>query len=322
MLFLSQAASVSLWQMLEVNSVSVPQLSEAFLRSQLSWPLPALLAELRLQGCTRPPGEAAGSADARGNGAVGWKAQLELILLFWNKCMSMQPETALLLFCLVFFFSQVFLHCHLGARGWQPSHQTDGWNILMISLKSVVTVYNAFAQNNSSVANCVTYEETFWKAVCLHNVLYSQRSLVCILLLHRMAVHVKTVRQRWEREKKWKYSKSLTPQITASISVVVTSVAIAALCLLRSAVSFFSAACVSVSRLHSVWHRVLWKSSLHCEDGTTHRPVAWHHVSLDNLLMRWPAIAHCWFYLRIFPSILCHNWKMPRFVEFHLPFVH
>lgn len=260
MLFLSQAASVSLWQMLEVNSVS---LSCSFLRHSCAVSSAGLCLLCWLSsGCRDAP--------------VPLERLQALLMLeetrLWDVRRSLSsfcclgtnaPEYAawdgtfvVLLFC---FFSQVFVHCHLGARGWQPSHQTDEWNILMISLKSFVTVYNTFAQNNSSVANCVTYEETFWKAVCLHDVLYSQRSLVCILLLHRMAVHVKTMRQRGGR-KKWKYSKSLTPQITASISVVVTSVA--ALCLWRSAVSFFSAACVSVSRLRSLWHWVLWKSPL------------------------------------------------------------
>lgn len=102
---MSQAASVSLGQMLEVNSVSVLQPSEPFLHSRLSWPLPALLAELRLQGRTRSPGEAAGSADARGNTAAGCKAQLELSLMSWNTIhQSLQPETAFLLFCFLFLY--------------------------------------------------------------------------------------------------------------------------------------------------------------------------------------------------------------------------
>lgn len=70
--FSSQGASVLLEQM-------------PGLLSQLSWPRPALLADLRLQGRTRPPREAAGAADARGNKALECKAQLELSLMSWNK---------------------------------------------------------------------------------------------------------------------------------------------------------------------------------------------------------------------------------------------
>lgn len=50
------AASVSPGQMLAANSVSLScSFLSQFLRSQLSWPLPALLAELWLQGRTCPP---------------------------------------------------------------------------------------------------------------------------------------------------------------------------------------------------------------------------------------------------------------------------
>jgi len=73
--------------------------------SAVSWPLPALLAELRLRGCTRPPGEAAGSADARGNTAAACK---QLNLMSGSRCARVcSIETAFFFF---FSFCDVILH--------------------------------------------------------------------------------------------------------------------------------------------------------------------------------------------------------------------
>lgn len=235
---------------------------------------------------------------------MGCETQLELILLSWNKCTRVCSLRRHFCCSAFLFLFTSFVHGHLGARGWQPSHQTDEWNILMISLKSFVTVYNTFAQNNSSVANCVTYEETFWKAVCLHGVLYSQRSLVCILLLHRMAVHVKTMRQRGGR-KKWKYSKVLhlkSQQVFLWLWHQWLLFACGGLLLAFSLLPVsVSPGCVRVGI--ECCERVLW--------GRDHAQAS----RLTSCFIGQPpdemaCIVHCWY------------WKMPHFVEFHLPFVH
>lgn len=81
--FSSQGASVSLEQMLQVNSVSVLQ-SQACSVSSAGLGLLCWL----ISGCRDvlvPPREAVGAADARGNKALECKAQLELSLMSWNK---------------------------------------------------------------------------------------------------------------------------------------------------------------------------------------------------------------------------------------------
>lgn len=137
-MFLSQAASVSLWQMLEVNSVS---LSCSFLSHSctVSSAGLCLLAELSLQGCAPSPWR--GCRLCLFSSLWDVRHSLSSFLLAWIKCTrvsSLRRHFRCYAFC---FFSQVFVCCHLEARGWQQSHQTDSWNIFMLSLKLFMTIY-------------------------------------------------------------------------------------------------------------------------------------------------------------------------------------
>lgn len=111
--------------------------------------------ELRLQGHTRPSGEVADSADARGNKASGCKVQLELNLMSWNKIhQSLQPETAFSLLRFLFAFHKFFvLAAAWKPEGWQPSHQTDRWNIFITGPKILwPTVYHDLALSSDKSA--------------------------------------------------------------------------------------------------------------------------------------------------------------------------
>lgn len=242
--------------------------------AQSAQPVPAPLAELRLQGHTRPSGEVADSADARGNKASGCKAQLELNLMSWNKIhQSLQPETAFFAAPLFVSFHKFFvLVAAWKPECWQPSRQTDRWNIFITVLKSfgpqfIMTLHTAQI-NQPVLAHPWKWEkETFTTAVCC-----TPDFLLCITILQWLA-HL-PVHQRW-------LDVFNTPlqYIAGSVSVVVTSVDVA--------VSSFSAACISVFRQHSLWHWALRKGPCTAKNRprTGQSSVITSHQ--DNRLMRW-----------------------------------
>ena len=101
-------------------------------------------------------------------------------------------------------------------------------------------------------------------------------------------------------QKKMKiFWKSCTSEHKAQITVSISDVVIwvATVSWWRSAVSSFSAARVSVFRLHSAWHWVLWKvpRAVRTWPCTGSSLVNIFHV--DNLLMRWPVCFICVFAL-------------------------
>lgn len=170
-MFLSQAASVSRWQMLEVNSVS---LSCSFLNhsSTVSSAGLCLLCWLSsaCRDAPRPPGEAAGFADARSCGMydTAWAH------FCWLRSDAPEYPAWNDSFVVVLF---VAFHKFWSVAILRP----DRW------LKHFHDYSRQFLKSSFALSlkilKCLTWKETFLKMQCPDSMLYSQRSFIWFLLL-------------------------------------------------------------------------------------------------------------------------------------------
>lgn len=160
----------------------------------------------------------------------------------YNRVCSLRQHFCYSAFC---FFQQVSLDR-------QVKHFYDWPKILR------PTVCHNFALSSNKSASvgfsmgmmpCLIYKDTSWKAVLTQCVVFPEViDLHFVTALNGNSCKNNTPEMR--KELKYLKNSKLKAHITASISVVVTSVV---------AVHSITAACVTVFRLHSVWHWVLWK---------------------------------------------------------------